>query len=265
MDDDDTWRERSSYPLIYKLAASVRIADEYQVLRSKIVARRITTLCPLSHTYGKLIAFSSIQSTLLVQLATCCSMPTPPLPGDGSAVTRTKGQINFKARYNLQTRDPHVHFFSTCSVYFFLFTQARLAFHPLPQSLPMSSQGVNGGASSSPALGTAGSTSETLGWVAPPSGLELTQVHYLIRHGERTPVRERLQKANPPIPARWNLCHASRDFRVQVLDVGKGSQVQTKNWMGETLHGTPNEMQVQRRVEVTDDKDNALKIRPGDW
>lgn len=131
---------------------------------------------------------------------------------------------------------------------------------------PMSSQvGNERAATTSAALGTSGSTSATLGWVNPPPGLQLTQVHYLIRHGERTPVRERLQKASPAIPVRWNMCHASKDFRVQVLDVGKGDQVQTKNWKGETLQGVPSEMHVHRRVETTDDKDNALNVRPGDW
>lgn len=181
-------------------------------------------------------------------------------------VVRTKGMSkSLRGWPERAVPDLHVQYFSAACLFFFFPRAAGLAFVPSSTTLPMSSQGVSGGASSSPALGTAGSTSETLGWVAPPPGLELTQVHYLIRHGERTPVRERLQKADPPIPARWNLCHASRDFRVQVLDMGKGSEVQTKNWKGETLHGTPSEMQVQRRVEVTDDKDNALTVRPGDW
>jgi acid phosphatase len=128
-------------------------------------------------------------------------------------------------------------------------------------SLPMASERVTHSA----ALGTSGSTSESLGWLAPPPGLELTQVHYLIRHGERTPVRERLQKANPAIPVRWNLCHASKDFHVRVLDVGKGDHIQTRDWKGQFLQGMPGQMKVQRRVETTDDKDNALSVRPGDW
>lgn len=61
----------------------------------------------------------------------------------------------------------------------------------------------------------AGSAGPGLGWKAPPKGLELSQVHYLVRHGERTPVRTRLTHL---FPERWNLCHAGRQFDACVLD-----------------------------------------------
>lgn len=114
-------------------------------------------------------------------------------------------------------------------------------------------------------VGSAGSTTETLGWLDPPAGLRLAQVHYMIRHGERTPVRERLQKANPPIPTRWNMCHAGQDFKTAVLDVGRGSQVQAMNWKGDNFQGTTNEMNIKRRVESIDDKEKTLLPKMGDW
>lgn len=114
-------------------------------------------------------------------------------------------------------------------------------------------------------VGSAGSTTDTLGWVNPPAGLQLAQVHYMIRHGERTPVRERLQKANPPIPTRWSMCHAGQDFKTAVLDIGKGNQVQAKNWKGDIFQGTTNEMKIQRRVESIDDKEKTLPPKTGDW
>lgn len=114
-------------------------------------------------------------------------------------------------------------------------------------------------------VGTSGSTSSTLGWVDPPSSLELTQVHYLIRHGERTPVRTRLLTASPPVPARWNMCHAGKDFRAAVLDVGRGGDIQTSNWKGEKFQGSSNDMQIKRRIESTDGKDKILPVESGEW
>lgn len=64
-----------------------------------------------------------------------------------------------------------------------------------------------------------GSASATLGWVAPPAHLELAQVHYIVRHGERTPVRTRLQNATPPIPTSWTFCHGSSEFLAAVADL----------------------------------------------
>lgn len=51
-------------------------------------------------------------------------------------------------------------------------------------------------------------------------------MHYLVRHGERTPVRTRLQNANPPIPEAWNLCHAGRRFQAAVIDLAPSSSSQ---------------------------------------
>ncbi|KAL4400065.1 phosphatase [Malassezia pachydermatis] len=62
-----------------------------------------------------------------------------------------------------------------------------------------------------------GRLSSTLGWLDPPSHLELLQVFYVLRHGERTPVRRRLTTAEPPLPKRWNMCHTSHKFRQAVL------------------------------------------------
>jgi hypothetical protein len=114
-------------------------------------------------------------------------------------------------------------------------------------------------------VGTSGSTTSTLGWVDPPAALELTQVHYLIRHGERTPVRTRLLKSTPPVPARWNMCHAGKDFRAAVLDLGEGSEVQATNWEGETFQGVRKDMSIKRRVEATDEREKILPVASGEW
>lgn len=114
-------------------------------------------------------------------------------------------------------------------------------------------------------VGTSGSTTSTLGWVEPPASLELTQVHYLIRHGERTPVRTRLLNASPPIPARWDMCHAGKDFRAAVLDLGQGKEIQSKNWKGDVFQGTPHDMNIKRRVESTDHKEKILPVASGEW
>ncbi|EPQ29696.1 uncharacterized protein PFL1_02916 [Pseudozyma flocculosa PF-1] len=74
-------------------------------------------------------------------------------------------------------------------------------------AVPMDSARPNAGA---------GAAGDGLGWVEPPAGLSLQQVHYLVRHGERTPVRTRLTHL---FPQRWNLCHAGRKFEAAVLDL----------------------------------------------
>ncbi|UZJ52146.1 hypothetical protein CBS101457_001466 [Exobasidium rhododendri] len=113
-------------------------------------------------------------------------------------------------------------------------------------------------------VGTSGSTDSTLGWIDPPPSLELAQVHYLIRHGERTPVRTRLLKASPPIPARWNMCHAGKNFRAAIVDFGEGSDVQVRNWKGEAFQGARQEIPIKRRVEATNDKENILPLESGE-
>ena len=62
-----------------------------------------------------------------------------------------------------------------------------------------------------------GELSATLGWEDPPPEFDLLQVLYVVRHGERAPVRMRMESANPPIPRHWNLCHTSHQFRRAVL------------------------------------------------
>jgi len=64
-----------------------------------------------------------------------------------------------------------------------------------------------------------GGTAGGLGWTPPPAGLELLQAIYVVRHGERAPVRMRLLNADPPMPIRWNFCHTARRFDSAVLRV----------------------------------------------
>ncbi|PWN27201.1 phosphoglycerate mutase-like protein [Jaminaea rosea] len=55
--------------------------------------------------------------------------------------------------------------------------------------------------------------------------LELVQVHYYIRHGERVPVRTRLLTANPPLPERWALCFTNaQPYSPTVLAAGESSK-----------------------------------------
>ena len=49
-----------------------------------------------------------------------------------------------------------------------------------------------------------------------PPGLEILAAHWFFRHGERTPVRERLTHLG--IPSRWNMCSAGRVFAAGVLN-----------------------------------------------
>ena len=49
-----------------------------------------------------------------------------------------------------------------------------------------------------------------------PPGLELLAAHWFFRHGERTPVRERLTHLG--IPSRWNMCSAGQEFAAGVLN-----------------------------------------------
>lgn len=57
---------------------------------------------------------------------------------------------------------------------------------------------------------------DELGKSTIPAGLELAQIHIYFRHGERTPVRQRLTHLG--IPSQWNLCTAGREFAVGVLN-----------------------------------------------
>ncbi|WFD21840.1 acid phosphatase [Malassezia equina] len=94
--------------------------------------------------------------------------------------------------------------------------------------------------------------SRTLGWRDPPSDLELVQAAYVLRHGERTPVRRRLTTADPPIPSTWNLCHVSRDFERSVLHMVGSDHLPTMT-------------QIQRRIEVAGQPGEGPEIgRQGD-
>ncbi|WFD33980.1 acid phosphatase [Malassezia cuniculi] len=62
-----------------------------------------------------------------------------------------------------------------------------------------------------------------LAWEDPPGDLKLVQAQYIVRHGERAPVRRRLLQADPPMPVRWNLCHATRQFHHSVLQKGQSA------------------------------------------
>lgn len=88
--------------------------------------------------------------------------------------------------------------------------------------------------------------SPTRPWAwTPPSHadtLQLVQVHYYIRHGERTPVRTRMTEANPPIPARWDLCHIGKQFRASVLAEG----------------GRREEIPLRKGVEAVDRRDGSV-------
>lgn len=78
---------------------------------------------------------------------------------------------------------------------------------PFTAGIPMASAVPDAGA---------GAAGPGLGWRDPPKSLELSQVHYLVRHGERTPVRSRLTHI---FPERWNLCRAGREFDACVLEL----------------------------------------------
>ncbi|KAK0552889.1 hypothetical protein OC846_002727 [Tilletia horrida] len=95
--------------------------------------------------------------------------------------------------------------------------------HPYP--VPLYADGSSTFPSPLPIWG-GGSTAKSadLGWTPPPpdSRLELAQVHFYLRHGERTPVRTRLENSRPAIPSRWNLCHASSLMRANVLQLRQG-------------------------------------------
>lgn len=78
---------------------------------------------------------------------------------------------------------------------------------PFTAGIPMESARPNSGA---------GAAGPGLGWRDPPPSFELSQVHYLVRHGERTPVRKRLTHI---FPEKWNICRAGREFDACVLEL----------------------------------------------
>lgn len=49
-----------------------------------------------------------------------------------------------------------------------------------------------------------------------PEGLDLLQAHVFFRHGERTPVKERLTHLG--VPKVWNMCSAGKEFAAGVLN-----------------------------------------------
>lgn len=114
-------------------------------------------------------------------------------------------------------------------------------------------------------VGTSGKTSVSLGWVDPPDDLKLQQVHYLIRHGERSPVRTRLLNASTPIPARWNMCHAGRKFKAAVFELQNEGEISAIDWKHETFRGTVSNMNVRRELEAIDEKERILPLQAGEW
>lgn len=171
---------------------------------------------------------------------------------------------------------------------------AESSAHDDVRAAPQQQVDVSADPFSSPVVGTSGCTSGGLGWVDPPSSLTLQQVHYLVRHGERTPVRTRLQNAKPPVPTRWMLCHAGKDFRAAILDVQaldrSGSVdgdtlagpsrsttrsfvpgltdevVEATDYRQYKHRGTKGEMKIRRRVEATDARgERILPTQPGEW
>ncbi|SNX83040.1 related to acid phosphatase ACP2 precursor [Melanopsichium pennsylvanicum] len=115
---------------------------------------------------------------------------------------------------------------------------------PFTAGIPMRSAIPNAGA---------GSAGPGLGWRDPPSGLELFQVHYLVRHGERTPVRSRLTNI---FPEKWNLCRAGREFDACVLELTRSQDNsiapfevgQVKPGKTATMHSSI--MRMRRSVET---------------
>lgn len=117
-----------------------------------------------------------------------------------------------------------------------------------------------------------GATRQGLNWTAPPSHLELVQLHYLVRHGERTPVRTRLQNAKPAIPTSWPYCHVGSEFAAAVADFAPGppdakgkapAKVPSGPWLGpDSWRG---KMDVRKGTETTDRHDRPVAGAPGEW
>lgn len=99
-----------------------------------------------------------------------------------------------------------------------------------------------------------GRTSDTLGWTPPPDGFALRQVTYILRHGERAPVRSRLETASPPIVEPWNLCHTSHEFDKAVLRFADDDCSKT----------IPSRASIQRRVEIAKLGSTSRPGAPGD-
>ncbi|KAN0059671.1 hypothetical protein ACQY0O_008243 [Thecaphora frezii] len=127
---------------------------------------------------------------------------------------------------------------------------------PSTSSIPMDSARPNAGA---------GAAGPGLGWVDPPAGLELMQVHYFVRHGERTPVRTRLTHL---LPERWNLCHAGRKFNAAVLDLAPTSDGQqtpfTAGRFDIQTQAYSGRLQVERAVEGEDAQGRPVKGQDGE-
>lgn len=65
-----------------------------------------------------------------------------------------------------------------------------------------------------------GESPNNLVWEEIPPDLTLVQAQYIVRHGARAPVRRHLLHADPPMPVRWNFCHAAKQFHLSVLQWG---------------------------------------------
>ncbi|WFD42613.1 acid phosphatase [Malassezia psittaci] len=99
-----------------------------------------------------------------------------------------------------------------------------------------------------------GRTSDSLGWAPPPDGFALRQVLYVLRHGERAPVRTRLETASPPIVEPWNMCHTSHEFDKAVLRFSEKGENE----------GVPARVSIQRRIELAPLGSQARPGNPGD-
>lgn len=87
-----------------------------------------------------------------------------------------------------------------------------------------------------------------------PDELSLQQVHVYVRHGERTPVRVRMDDAPASIPAHWTLCRTARHFRSTVATFGDAVQDAPRSADGVEF------LPVKRVVERADGT-----VQDGEW
>ncbi|KAJ8597066.1 phosphoglycerate mutase-like protein [Rhizopogon salebrosus TDB-379] len=81
------------------------------------------------------------------------------------------------------------------------------------------------------------------GYPLAPEGLNLEQVHVYVRHGERTPIVERMSDPPASIPAEWQMCNISKNFLATVagysstVDDGLRYKKVAENRHGKTSEG----------------------------
>ncbi|KAF9517796.1 hypothetical protein BS47DRAFT_1371232 [Hydnum rufescens UP504] len=71
-----------------------------------------------------------------------------------------------------------------------------------------------------------------------PAGLSLEQVHVYVRHGERTPVGNRMTSPPASIPEFWPFCRVARQFNAAVLGHGHARETQELLRVTERKDGT---------------------------